>query len=220
MIDLRTKMCIKCKKIAACFGIEEQEATHCNKCKSDIMINIKDKNRKCKSINCITRGNKKYRGYCTHCFQHLFPDDPLCKTIYCKTKESKVKTMLIHEGYEFTHDKPIQYNGCDCNSRRRVDFWKMIGNTILAIEVDENQHKTYNSEDEEIRYNDLFMHHSGKWVFIRFNPDSYKKNGVKYNPRMEVRLEKLKEVLDTQIKRIQEEANEQLIEIHTLYYDS
>jgi hypothetical protein len=45
------------------------------------------------------------------------------------------------------------------------------------------------------------------------------KNGVKYNPRMEARLVKLKEMIDTQIKRIQNEANEQLIEIHTLYYD-
>ena len=64
------------------------------------------------------------------------------------------------------------------------------------------------------------MHHSGKWVFLRFNPDSYRKNGIKYNPRMEVRLVKLQEEIDTHIERIQSDMNESLIEIHTLYFDS
>jgi hypothetical protein len=141
--------------------------------------------------------------------------------MYCKTYVSKVKSMLLESGYTFTCDKPIQYSGCDCTSRRRVDFWKLIGNTMLAIEVDENQHKYYNEKDEEIRYDDLFMHFSGKWIFIRFNPNTFKKSsGRIVNPRMEERLPHLLEMIDTQIDKIKREANKDLIEIHTLFFDS
>ena len=221
MIDLITKKCIVCNKIAACFGFEGKDYLHCIKCKSDGMINLKDLGKKCKQKSCPIRGNSKYRGYCTHCFQHLFPEDPLIKEMNCKTYESKVKTMLLESGYTFTCDKPIQYSGCDCSSRRRVDFWKLIGNTILAIEVDENQHKYYKEKDEEIRYDDLFMHFSGKWIFIRFNPNKYKKStGLLVNPRMEERLPRLQKMIDLQIDKIKREANKNLIEIHTLLFDS
>jgi hypothetical protein len=39
---------------------------------------------------------------------------------------------------------------------------------LRCVETDENAH---NEKDEEIRYDDLYMVHSGKWIFIRFNPD-------------------------------------------------
>ena len=44
---------------------------------------------------------------------------------------------------------------------------------MLCIEVDENQHKYYIKEKEIERYNDLFMDFSGKYIFIRYNPDKY-----------------------------------------------
>ena len=62
---------------------------------------------------------------------------------------------------------------CDCAIRRRIDHRKLIGNTLLAIETDENQHKSYSKSDEEARYNDLFMAFGGKFVFIRFNGTFY-----------------------------------------------
>ena len=45
---------------------------------------------------------------------------------------------------------------------------------MLCIEVDENQHKYYIKSDENNRYDDLFMDFSGKFIFIRYNPDKYK----------------------------------------------
>jgi hypothetical protein len=92
---------------------------------------------------------------------------------------------------------------------------------MLAIEVDENQHKYYSEKDEEIRYDDLFMHFSGKWIFIRFNPNKFKKStGLIVNPRMEERLPRLLKMVDTQIERIKREANKDLVEIHTLFFDA
>lgn len=56
--------------------------------------------------------------------------------------------------------------------RRRVDHRKLIHNTVLAIETDEFAHRDYDEKDEEIRYHDLYMIHSSKWIFSRFNPDN------------------------------------------------
>ena len=39
---------------------------------------------------------------------------------------------------------------------------KLIGGTILAIETDEFGHRGYDPTDEEIRYDDVYMIHSGK----------------------------------------------------------
>ena len=113
------------------------------------------------------------------------------------------------------------YTGdCDCTHRRRIDHRKLILNAILAIETDERQHRWYKMKDEEIRYDDLYMAFSGKWIFIRFNQDSYiDKNGKRRNPKLNKRLEVLKEVIDEQIRRINNEENTELVEIIYLYYD-
>ena len=43
----------------------------------------------------------------------------------------------------FKNDKPfyVDLEGGCCASKRRIDLRKLIGNTMLCIEVDENQHK-------------------------------------------------------------------------------
>ena len=35
---------------------------------------------------CRTRGNRKYHGFCAHCFANVFPDDPRTLTIQKKSK--------------------------------------------------------------------------------------------------------------------------------------
>jgi hypothetical protein len=91
---------------------------------------------------------------------------------------------------------------------------------LLCIETDENQHKSYDKQDEEIRYDDLFMLHSGKFIYIRFNPDKYKTiNGKSVNPMLYTRLPVLKAEIEKQIKRIEKEENTELLEIIKLYYN-
>ena len=108
---------------------------------------------------------------------------------------------------------------CDCTHRRRIDFRKLIGNTMLCIEVDERQHKGYSLVDEDDRYNDLFMVFSGKWVFIRFNPDSYTQKGKRVNPKIEKRIPSLLAEITNQVNRINKEENTELVEIVKLYFD-
>ena len=199
----------------------DKKPSCCKSCMLPGMYNIV--NKMCK--NCVdwpdTRfANKKYKNYCARCFQRLFPTDPLTFQIKSKTKEIAVRDYIntIFDGFQ--HDKCLFTGGCNCPHRRRIDHRKLIGNTLLCIETDENQHKRYDKQDENDRYEDLYMVFSGKWIFIRFNPDKYtNKKGVRKNPTIARRLVKLKKEIEKQIKRIENEENKELVEISYLYYD-
>jgi len=219
MINVVSNKC-KCNKIPS-FNFEGLTAKYCSFCKEEGMIIVRNNKNVCRNKGCTVEANKKYKNYCTHCFQNLFPLDPLTFQIRCKTKEIAVRDFINLNFEGFHHDKPLEYGGCDCLHRRRVDHRKMINNTLLCIETDENQHKSYSIKDEQDRYNDLLTIFTCKYIFIRFNPDSYKdKNGKKCNPSISTRLLTLKEEIDTQIKRIQNEENNDLLEIKYLYFDS
>ena len=166
--------------------------------------------------NCIDwidsrSGKYKYDGYCATCFKQVFPDDERSKVVYSHTKEILVRNAINDKFDGFIHNRPLYTGNCDCTHRRRIDHRKLIGNTILAIETDELGHSCYDKKDEEIRYDDLYMIHSGKWIFIRFNPDGDKKID------MEDKLEKLIDTIEDQLERIENEENENLLEIIKLY---
>ena len=86
--------------------------------------------------------------------------------------------------------------GC-CETKRRIDLRKLIGSTMLCIEVDENQHTYYIKEKEIERYNDLFVD------FRMF----------------ETRMEILEKSINKHIKRIEKDENHDLVEIHHLLSD-
>jgi hypothetical protein len=221
MIDVSHKLCLNdnCNSRATCNYNDEKNGLFCFEHRLENMINITDK--KCKAGFCLgTKANSKYKGYCASCYQHLFPNDPLTFQIRSKTKEIAVRDYINTNFDGFQHDKPLWSGNCDCIHRRRIDHRKMIGNTLLCIETDENQHKNYYKKDDEIRYDDLFMLHGGKFIYIRFNPDKFNdKNGKAVNPMLYTRLPILKEEIEKQIKRIENEENKELLEIVKLYYD-
>ncbi len=220
MKDIRSKMCLCGTK--CCFGFPGESPICCSKCKKPGMVDIR--NKKCASndrgIECPLWRNKKYDGYCTHCFANLFPEDPRTAKIRKKSKELQVKVFIEEHFSNFISDKPLYVDlegGC-CQSKRRIDLRKLINGTLLCIEVDEDQHKKYCKENEIFRYNDLFMDFSGHYIFIRFNPDKFR-NGKGGNPRMETRLEALRKEVSGHIERIENGENTELIEIHHMYYD-
>jgi hypothetical protein len=150
----------------------------------------------------------------------LFPDNEATKNIRQKTKENYVRDYLKEKYTGFIHDIPLWTGNCDCSHRRRIDFRILVGNTLLCIEVDENQHKRYDKKDEEIRYDDLYMLHGGKFIFIRFNPDKYKNsNGTKKDTYMKMRVEELSKQIDKHISRINSEENVEILEIYYMFYD-
>ena len=220
MVNVKSKTCEHpgCKVIPQ-FNYEgETQGKFCSSHKEEGMVDVK--HNKCKANFCLgTRANIKYKGYCAPCYQNLFPLDPLSYQNRCKTKEIAVRDYINANFEGFQHDKPLYTGNCDCTNRRRIDHRILIGNTLLCIETDESQHKSYDKKDEEIRYDDLYMIHSGKFVFIRFNPDKYINSKNKsVNPMLYTRLPVLKEEIERQIERIKNEENTELLEINHLYY--
>jgi hypothetical protein len=72
-------------------------------------------------------------------------------------------------------DKIVE-GGC---SRRRPDVRIDMGSHIIIVECDEDQHKGYSCENK--RMMEIFQNCGNRpIVFIRFNPDSYTKNMIKY----------------------------------------
>jgi len=168
--------------------------------------------------NCIdwidSRGGKiQYDGYCATCIKRCFPADARSQVIYTHTKEIMVRNKINSNFEGFVHDKPLYTGNCDCTHRRRIDHRKLIGNTMLATETDEFCHRGYDKTDEEIRYDDLYMIHSGKWIFIRFNPDS-NVSKVDIDDKLDTLIETMKEC----IGRIERDENAELVEIIKLYY--
>ena len=168
--------CRDCGGRAIC--IHDRYKTKCKECcGSGICIHGKYKSSckpcggsaLCKSTFCETYKNKKYNGYCTRCYIHLFPDEPVSKNY--KTKEYAVLEFIRNNYPEHTwvNDKIIE-GGC---SKKRPDIFLELLTHSIIIEIDENQHKTYdNCELKRINllFEDLGDRHI---VFIRFNPDNY-----------------------------------------------
>jgi hypothetical protein len=222
MVNIISKRCDRdgCQKQPNYNYAGERTARFCVSHKEFGMIDIKNKRCKSSDICLGTFANVKYKGYCASCYQRLFPNDPLTYQIRSKTKEIAVRDYINSNFDDFHHDRPLWTGNCDCTHRRRIDHRKLIGNTLLCIETDENQHGSYDKTDEEIRYDDLMMLHGGKFVYIRFNPDKYKdKNGKSINPMLYTRLPVLHKEIEKQINRIENEENIELLEIIKLYYN-
>jgi hypothetical protein len=228
MVDVKNKKC-NCGKALPTFNEPgKTKRICCVLCKTDTMVGIVSK----KCLGCInsegiinecpynTTGNPKYKNYCTECFKRNFPLDPLTFQIRSKTKEIAVRDFINTYFDGFQHNRHLLTGHCDCSIRRSIDHRKLIGNTLLAIETDENQHKGYDKMNEETRYDDLYMAHSGKWIYIRFNPDKYiNKNGTSKNPAIATRLLVLKNEIEKQIQRIEHGENYELVERIYMYYD-
>ena len=157
-------------------------------------------------------GNPRYDGYCATCFKQVFPEDARSMVVYAHTKEIMVRNMINQHFDGFVHVTTLYTGNCDCTHRRRIDHRKLIGNTILAVETDEFGHRGYSIVDEEIRYDDLYMIHSGKWIYIRFNPDS-NVSKVDIDDKLSILLQTMYECID----KILNEQNTELVEIIKLY---
>ena len=168
MININSKKCLDCDK-QPIFNYEgEKGGIYCSEHKKYDMVDIISK--KCKSEFCSTRAKDKYDGYCTFCYVNLFPDKPVSRNY--KTKEHTVAEHILnmYPDFTWTTDKRID-NGC---SNRRPDLLLDLGYQVIIIEVDENQHKYYDTSCENKRLMELSQDINHRpLVFIRFNPDSY-----------------------------------------------
>jgi len=185
----------------------------------------------CKSEWCHTIPNKKNEGYCLLCFIHLFPDKKTSRNY--KTKEIAIRDELIKyfNNYQWTCDKKI-ING---KSSRRPDILLELEKQILIIEIDENQHTTYDCSCDNKRLMEISLDFEHKpIVFIRFNPDSYiNKDNIKIkscwktgldniyriNKKYEKEWEERLNILKENIKYWLNNNTNKTIEVIELFYD-
>jgi len=214
----------------ATYNIEGKRASYCASHKKSDMIDTRNKH--CKTPLCYTRVNKKYDGYCLFCFIHMFPDSQITKNH--KTKEKEVSDFITKTfpHHKWIIDKKIQ-DGC---SKRRPDFLLDLGEQILIIEIDENQHNNYDCSCENKRLMEISKDLGHRpIIFIRFNPDGYKIGETKiqscfgYNMKglcvlkpecikeWSERLNILKQNIDYWINPLNK--TNKTIEIIQLYYD-
>jgi hypothetical protein len=174
MVNVKSKTCIQesCKKQPQ-FNVKgETTALYCSRHKLEGMLNVKDKT--CKNDWCSTRVQDKYDGYCLFCYMNMFPDKPVLRNY--KTKEFSVVEYVKKQFPELNWiaDKIIS-GGC---SKKRPDLILDLLYQVVIIEVDENQHTDYDCSCQNKRTMQLSQDLAHRpIIFIRFNPDDYKKDG-------------------------------------------
>ena len=173
MVNVKDKTCIECNKLPTFNAEGAKKALYCFTHKKEGMVNVKDKT--CKSEWCFTRVKEKYDGYCLFCYMNLFPDKPVSRNY--KTKEYSVVEYIKTKfpSLKWVEDQIIN-GGC---SRRRPDLLLDLFYQIIIIEVDENQHISYDCSCQNKRIMELSQDLGHRpIIFIRFNPDDYEKDGI------------------------------------------
>lgn len=217
--QIRKEICRKCDGSAFC-----KHGLFSTRCK---ICNGRDL---CKSEWCDTRANcKHYEGYCSYCFYNLFPDKPVTRNF--KTKERSVIDFIKENflDFEWIKDKKI----VDGISVRRPDLLLDMTDFVIVSEIDENQHKPYETLCENKRLMEISQDLKHRpLIVIRFNPDGYKnknkeiikscwefndKNCLKISNKGEwdKRLNLLKERINYWINN----GTTKTIEIDKLFYD-
>jgi len=173
MIDIKSKKCEDeiCEKIAT-FGIKGGSPTHCFNHKCNKMVDVKHKTSLC--THCGLFRYKNYKPYCASCYYHLNPEDERSRNY--KTKENTIIGLLKQVYTELVQDKAVE-GGC---SKRRPDGLIDLLTHSIVIEIDEDQHSSYDQICENKRAMQLFTDLGSRpIIFIRLNPDSYQLDGKK-----------------------------------------
>lgn len=186
MIKNPRKKCIgdddgDCKEIAI-YGLENGNPVHCEDHKLEKEYNLSEREcPKCKRIDILNSC-----GICVNFCSMEERDRYMKKQI--KKKEEKIEKILEKSvDLPFIHRDDIVDKSC---SNRRPDFVYHCGTHVVIVEVDENQHKSYkctaygddkegSMKGENIRMFEIAQSFDGlPVVFLRYNPDNYKVNGV------------------------------------------
>lgn len=159
--------------------------------------------------------NPKYEGYCAFCYAHLFPDKK--QSIRYKTDEMKVVDYLrLHLpdpiNKSFIHDRPID----KLCSKKRPDIFIDCLTHCIIIEVDEDQHKGYDTSCEISRLNQLYIDNGCmRFYMIRYNPHKFYKGKILQKVDTRIRLKTLKQTIIDCLFGVPEEE----VELKYLYYN-
>jgi hypothetical protein len=231
MVDVKHHFCMEtgCNK-RPIFNYEGcKKGIYCATHKKDNMIDIISPI--CISEWCNNYSNRRYDNYCINCFIHLFPDKPITRNY--KTKEKAIVDFITTTfDKSWIYDKRIT-NGC---SKRRPDLLLDMGTHVIIIEIDENQHISYDCSCDNKRLMEISQDVGHRpIIFIRFNPDDYidsngqkiktcwipnKSNGLLYIPKIKNdEWNNRLDVLKNQIQYWLDNTTDKTVEIVQLFYD-
>lgn len=159
----------------------------CEEHKKDDMINFIE--NKCKSCGLLTIVSSNF--LCYDCETFEFSNIRLAK-------QNNVKHFLDSNGYSYiSSDKIIDGGVC---LKYRPDFLFDCVTHYVVLEVDEDQHRSYERGCEYVRMKNIVESLAMPIIFIRYNPDEYKNlNGKKVNTEKKKRQDVLKKTLDDSI---------------------
>jgi hypothetical protein len=229
MIDVETKTCFHedCETQPKYNVRGLKIGLYCSTHKLDGMIDVIHKT--CHLCDTLI-SNKQYRGHCLRCFINTFPTENVARNH--KTKERNVVDCikLMFPDLDWKEDRKVS---CGC-SQRRPDLFLDLATRVIVVEIDENQHTDYDSNCETKRMMEISQDVGDRdIVFIRFNPDNYKKDNVKItscwgtdgNGLTIVKKSKIKEwkqrtdTLNTQIQYCIDNPSDKMIDVVHLFYD-
>tara|TARA_Y100000389_G_scaffold40620_1_gene35200 strand:- start:43806 stop:44525 length:720 start_codon:yes stop_codon:yes gene_type:complete len=202
---------------------------YCTKHKDDEMVDVV--NKICSEELCDRY--VKYDNLCLRCFYFYNPTDKRVKQI--KIKEVEVVNFIKNEfkDLNFIFDKQLRGDK-DCINLR-PDILLHLNHHTIIIEIDEHQHKNYETGCDKVREHKIHEILDRNVIFIRFNPDNYMENkktikscfqinlklGYTIIPKSQEknwnnRLQKLKKTLEECIERKTEKPIDKIY----LYYDN
>ncbi len=176
MVDVKNKTCEEdnCDIIPAFNFPSQTKGIRCSDHRLEGMINVISKRCVSCGLFIVTNPQKEYM--CHQCFMFTYPNHEYSR--HYKTKELTFTRLLQQDlelqGIPCVLDSKIS-GGC---SRRRPDVFIDLLTHVLIIEIDEDQHLSYNESCEYVRTIELNedIGHRPMYI-IRLNPDSYKLNG-------------------------------------------
>jgi len=144
-----------------------------------------------------------------------------------KKREQKVADYLVVNEIVHVREQRLEFGKCISTKEGKycnIDFVLMTDNYLVAVECDEMQHKVYPVSCEVRRMNDAYTSiltsgnssGNGGVHWIRYNPDSFKVNGVRQHYSTKDRLNKLKETISS----LQKNPPNQSFTITYLFYDT
>ena len=235
LTDVVNRRCADCREKHPRFGSEPGKPVYCAECArkrpSERLQNVTA--RRCATPYCpIIAQNKAYKGYCYRCFIHTYPDSPIVRNH--KSKERAIADFVreLYPDYDIAFDRRVA-DGC---SRRRPDILVDMGEFVVVVEVDENQHSDYSCSCENKRLMELFQDAGNRpMAMIRFNPDQYysaknssvascwgttdKKELIKVKPNKTAEWAARLATLKTTLDLVFAQGPTKEVDVYHLYYD-
>lgn len=222
MMKLPRRLCIfsNCKDIAT-YGLTEPQ--HCEVHASENEYSLTESTCiKCGKIDILNKS-----GLCINICDMIDRDNKIKKRI--KKHEEFIKTLLQAEidikedVIQIWEDKIID-STC---TLKRPDFAYHCGKHVIIIEVDEDQHLSYNNcgytKDEKIKGENRRMYEIGNIfqgipiIFIRYNPDNFKDNT---NKKVIISNIKRHDILIRWVKKCIRQQWDKGLYVKYLFYDN